>query len=88
MIVCKDLIKELGNPPQRILHGINLVINDGEFVSISGKSGSGKSTLLYLISTLDLATSGSVTLDGNDVGKMDDVTIHAFRNKMVGRNSE
>ena len=43
-ITCHNLIKEFGDPPTRIIHGLNFVITDGEFVSISGRSGSGKST--------------------------------------------
>ena len=83
-ISVKNIIKEFGEPPQRIIHGIDLMINDGEFVSISGRSGSGKSTLLYLISTLDNPTSGSVEIDGKDVTQMNIREIHEFRNKHVG----
>jgi len=79
-----NLIKEFGNPPQRILHGLNFEINTGEFVSISGKSGSGKSTLLYLISTLDLPSSGSIEIDGHDTRTMTSSQMHHFRNKHVG----
>lgn len=84
MIEAKALIKEFGTPPQRILHGLNFTIKDGEFVSISGRSGSGKSTLLYLISTLDLPSSGEVRIDGKDIAKMSSDELHAFRNQSVG----
>lgn len=84
MIESRHLIKEIGTPPQRILHSIDLKIEDGEFVSISGKSGSGKSTLLYLLSTLDLPTSGSVTIDQKDIALMSSDDIHSFRNQHVG----
>lgn len=84
MIECLDLVKEFGHPPQRILHGLNLHINDGEFVSISGRSGSGKSTLLYLISTLDLPSSGNVVIDGRNITGMSSDEIHGFRNRNVG----
>ncbi|MCB9062217.1 MAG: ABC transporter ATP-binding protein [Halobacteriovoraceae bacterium] len=84
MIKCDNLIKEFGTPPQQILKGISLEINDGEFVSITGKSGSGKSTLLYIISSLDLPSSGSVFLDGEKTQNMSVERIHSFRNSHVG----
>jgi lipoprotein-releasing system ATP-binding protein len=84
MIECKSLIKEFGEPPQQILHGMSFSIQDGEFVSISGKSGSGKSTLLYLISTLDVPTKGQILIDGRDVAQMTSAELHAFRNRNVG----
>lgn len=84
MITCQNLIKEFGLPAQRVLHGISVKIESGEFIAISGRSGSGKSTLLYLISTLDHATSGSVTIDGRDVGSMSSDEVHRFRNEKVG----
>ncbi len=84
MIICKNLIKEFGTPPQRILHGLNFEIKKGEFVSISGKSGSGKSTLLYLISTLDLPSQGQVEIEGYDTNTMSIDEMHAFRNHHVG----
>lgn len=84
MIEGENIIKEFGDPPQRVLHGINLRIEDGEFVSISGRSGSGKSTLLYLISTLDLPSEGLVKIDGKDVAKMKSDEVHSFRNKEIG----
>ncbi|PWU21005.1 MAG: ATP-binding protein [Bdellovibrio sp.] len=84
MIEAQNLIKEFGKPPQRVLHGLNFVIHDGEFVSISGRSGSGKSTLLYLISTLDLPTSGKVSFNGQDVARMTSDEVHKFRNRNVG----
>lgn len=84
MIESSGLVKELGTPPQRILFGLDFKINDGEFVSISGRSGSGKSTLLYVISTLDLPTSGTVLIDQKNIAKMTSKEIHEFRNNKVG----
>ncbi|MAX66947.1 MAG: ATP-binding protein [Halobacteriovoraceae bacterium] len=84
MIQCEHISKEFGEPPQRILHDINLSIADGEFVSISGRSGSGKSTLLYIISSLDDPTYGKVIIDGQITSKMNVKEIHEFRNKHVG----
>ena len=84
MIQCEHISKEFGEPPQRILHDINLSIADGEFDSISGRSGSGKSTLLYIISSLDDPTYGKVIIDGQITSKMNVKEIHEFRNKHVG----
>lgn len=82
MIECRSITKEFGN--QEILHGLDFRINDGEFVSISGKSGSGKSTLLYVISTLDLPSHGQVIIDGRDIALLGSGEIHNFRNLHVG----
>lgn len=83
-IVGNRVVKEFGTPPTRILHELDFRIEDGEFVSINGKSGSGKSTLLYIISTLDLPSSGEVSIDGHDLRKMSSRDIHQFRNTSVG----
>lgn len=83
-IVGKNIVKEFGSPPIRILHDINFEIETGEFVSISGRSGSGKSTLLYIISTLDNPSSGQLFIDNRDISKLTPKEIHAFRNKEVG----
>jgi lipoprotein-releasing system ATP-binding protein len=84
VIVCENISKEFGEPPQRILHELSFTIEDGEFVSISGRSGSGKSTLLYIISSLDNPSIGCVHIDGEDTTKMSEEQIHAFRNEHVG----
>lgn len=54
------------------LDDVSLTINAGEFVTITGPSGSGKSTLLHLLGLIDRPTSGTLTLDGNDVGQLSD----------------
>ncbi|MCB9073176.1 MAG: ABC transporter ATP-binding protein [Bdellovibrionaceae bacterium] len=82
MIECKNITKDFGK--QRILHGLTFNISDGEFVSISGRSGSGKSTLLYIVSTLDLPSTGEVHIDGNNLATMSSKKIHMFRNYHVG----
>lgn len=84
MIECHKVTKKFGHPEQEILHGLSFKIDEGEFVSISGKSGSGKSTLLYLISSLDSPSSGTVLIDGRDLNSYDVEEIHQFRNKKTG----
>lgn len=83
-IVGVKVTKEFGNPPLQVLHGLDFQIGDGEFVAISGKSGSGKSTLLYIISTLDLPSSGQVLIDGHNLATMSSDEVHHFRNTSVG----
>ena len=67
-----------------ILHGIDLDVNEGEFVSIVGASGSGKSTLMNLIGALDRPTEGSYWLDGTVIEDADDRELSAIRNRKIG----
>jgi ABC-type lipoprotein export system ATPase subunit len=80
----RGLVKSFGDPPQEVLHGIDLRIERGEFVALTGKSGSGKSTLLYLLSTLDTPTRGEVLLDGTEVARLTTREVHALRNRRMG----
>lgn len=83
-ITCQNLTKEFGDPPTRIIHGLNFVIADGEFLSISGRSGSGKSTLLYMLSTLDAPSMGSIIIDGRNPAEMSVDELHDFRAHHIG----
>ena len=83
-IVAANLVKQFGDPPTRVIQGIDLCIEDGEFVSISGRSGSGKSTLLYLLSTLDEPSHGNIIIDGKDPKRMTVDELHEFRNQNLG----
>lgn len=75
----------LGKPNElEILHGINLTVNKGEFVSIVGESGSGKSTLMNIIGVLDRQTQGNYYLEGQDVNGMSDEVRSAIRNCRIG----
>ena len=67
-----------------ILHGIDLDVKEGEFVSIVGASGSGKSTLINLIGALDRPTEGSYWLDGTVIEDADDRELSAIRNRKIG----
>jgi len=73
-----------GTPSVRALHGVDLAIEDGEFVAVVGPSGSGKSTLLHIMGTLDRATSGSVHVAGFDVGELSDKRLSALRAHHIG----
>ena len=68
----------------KILKGISLEINQGEFVAIMGPSGSGKSTLMNILGCLDKPTSGKYVLDGVNVEKMSNDQLAEIRNKKIG----
>lgn len=68
----------------KALTGINLNIEKGEFVSVIGRSGSGKTTLLNMIGALDVPTSGSIFINGNDISKMKDKERTILRRKEIG----
>ncbi|AQP53462.1 bacitracin ABC transporter ATP-binding protein [Vagococcus penaei] len=66
------------------LKGIDLLVEDGEFVGIMGPSGSGKSTLLNLIATIDKPTTGSIQIDGKEPAKLDSEALARFRRNELG----
>jgi lipoprotein-releasing system ATP-binding protein len=76
--------KTVGDPPVRILSGVNLEIARGDFVALTGRSGSGKSTLLHILGTLDRASEGNLWLDGCEVGSLARRDLDAFRNRKLG----
>lgn len=82
MITIKGIRKSFGS--LEVLKGIDLEINKGEVVSIVGPSGAGKTTLLQIMGTLDKADSGSVTIDGVDVGSLNAGKMAEFRNLNIG----
>lgn len=83
-IELRDVHHTLGNPPNHILKGINLNIENGEFVALTGRSGSGKSTLLYVMSSLDPCLKGEILLDGQPVQNLNKKELHQFRNQKMG----
>jgi putative ABC transport system ATP-binding protein len=66
------------------LHDVSLKVDNGELVGIVGPSGSGKSTLLHLIGALDLPTSGSVTIAGQELSRLSDRQLSALRGRSIG----
>jgi lipoprotein-releasing system ATP-binding protein len=81
----RGLVRDLGTTVMnRILHGIDLSVREGEFISLTGLSGSGKSTLLYLLGALDRPTEGEVRIDGIDISVLDDDGRAALRNAKLG----
>ena len=82
----KDLRKIYGSGDTEVkaLDGVNLNVENGEFVAIVGTSGSGKSTLLHMLGGLDRPTSGSVTVDGKNIFELKDEALTIFRRRKIG----
>ena len=73
-----------GDTLVKALDGVDLAVEDGEFVAIVGTSGSGKSTLLHMLGGLDRPTGGSVTVDGKDIFSLKDEALTIFRRRKIG----
>lgn len=73
-----------GDTQVRALDGMDLQVENGEFVAIVGTSGSGKSTLLHMLGGLDRPTSGSVVVDGRDLSTLKDEELTVFRRRKIG----
>ena len=73
-----------GDTQVKALDGVDLDIQQGEFVAIVGTSGSGKSTLLHMLGGLDRPTSGTVTVDGKDIFALKDEALTIFRRRKIG----
>jgi ABC-type lipoprotein export system ATPase subunit len=86
MIVADNIYKSYTYGKQKIevLHGINLKINKGEFVTLTGPSGSGKSTLLNLLAGIDVPDSGSIIIEGKELSKMNSDERTKWRKENIG----
>ncbi|MCY7398009.1 MAG: ABC transporter ATP-binding protein [Sphingomonas bacterium] len=74
----------LGGETVHAVAGISLTIARGEFVAIMGASGSGKSTFMNMVGALDIPTSGTLTIDGTDIGLLSSDALAAIRNRKIG----
>lgn len=82
MIRADSITKSFGS--LQVLKGVDLQIDKGEVVAITGASGAGKTTLLQILGTLDKPSSGSVTIDGTNVGSLSQKQLAHFRNQKIG----
>jgi putative ABC transport system ATP-binding protein len=85
-IELRDVVREyrVGGQSVRALDDISLELDGGQFTSIVGPSGAGKSTLLHLLGALDSPDSGSITFDGEEIGRLSDEQQSEFRHHRVG----
>ena len=86
VISVRNLVKTyvVGAEPVRALRGVNLDVQTGEFLAVTGPSGSGKSTFMHIIGCLDRPTGGNYFLDGKDVSRMSKDELAIIRNKKIG----
>lgn len=82
MIEVKGITKKFGT--LQVLKGIDLSVKQSEIISIVGASGAGKTTLLQIIGTLDKADSGTISINGENLKKLNDTKVSDFRNKNIG----
>ncbi len=82
MIIAENIFKKIGDT--EILKGISIAVQASEVVSLVGPSGAGKTTLLNILGTLDKPTSGKVIIDSENIVKMNEKKLAAFRNKNIG----
>ncbi|MEF9922101.1 MAG: ABC transporter ATP-binding protein [Anaerovoracaceae bacterium] len=82
----KELRKKYGSGETAVdaLDGVNLTVENGEFLAIVGTSGSGKSTLLHMLGGLDKPTSGSIIVDGKELSTLTDEELTIFRRRNIG----
>ena len=82
----KNIVKQyaMGDEISTVLKGINLNVNEGEFLAVLGPSGSGKSTLMNIIGCLDTPTSGDYYLSGRHIFNQDEKTLAQIRSKEIG----
>lgn len=83
-ISIKNISMVFGVDQTRALTDVSFEVDDGEFISLTGRSGSGKSTLLYVMSSLDRPTSGEVSIDGANLAKVKSSFLHQLRNEKIG----
>jgi lipoprotein-releasing system ATP-binding protein len=86
LLEVRDLYKSYGSGPAKVevLKGIDLTVEAGDTVALVGPSGAGKSTLLHIMGTIDRPSTGDILFDGEDVFRLSDQPLAAFRNRSIG----
>ncbi len=86
ILTMKNIVKEyvMGDEISRVLNGIDLTVEEGEFLAVLGPSGSGKSTLMNIIGCLDVPTSGEYILSGRKIADQDEKSLAHIRSKEIG----
>ncbi len=86
VVVARGLRRRLGAgaAAREVLRGVDLAVEEREFVALVGPSGSGKSTLLYLLGGLDRPDEGAVEISGTDIGRVGDAELTRLRNRLIG----
>ena len=86
ILTMKGIVKQymVGGEVSTVLLGIDLTVEEGEFLAVLGPSGSGKSTLMNIIGCLDVPTAGEYILDGRLIGSQDEKTLAKIRNQEIG----
>ncbi len=86
IVSATDLSRRYGEGEAAVdaLAGVSVAIDAGDFVAIMGPSGSGKSTLMHLLAGLDVPTSGTVLIDGTELGTLDDKALTNLRRDKIG----
>jgi len=85
LLQLKGVVKDYGRDVvTRVLHGVDLELQTGEFVALVGRSGSGKSTLLNLLGLLDRPTAGELSLQGRRIADLDDFELTSLRGRTLG----
>lgn len=82
MLIAENIVKDYNT--QKVLRGVSLTVEDGEFVSIMGESGSGKSTLLSILAGNMKPDSGRVLLDGEELSSFDEKALARIRREKLG----
>src|SRR5436190_21472371 len=86
VVVAEDVKKSFQHMGRtlEVLRGIDLTIDEGDMIGIVGQSGAGKSTLLHCIGTLDIVTSGSLKIAGEELTAMSGARLASLRNRTIG----